>query len=181
MLTESSAGRHRTHRAAGACLTLLAIATTGVTTNQTWRGIALAPESRCSPYDSADYSYPQSLELEVATRQGGLYSPYTGEWFENPTKSDIEHVVARSEAHDSGMCSRSPAARQRFAEDVENLTLADPTLNRNEKRGRDAAEWQPARNRCWFAATVIHVRRKYDLTIDPREAEALDRLLAECP
>ena len=36
------------------------------------------------------------------------------------------------------------------------------------------------RNRCWFAARVVEVRRAYDLTIDPREAMALEQILAQC-
>ena len=53
-------------------------------------------------------------------------------------------------------------------------------MNRHEKSGKDAAEWVPARNRCWFAARVVDVRRVYGLTIDRREAAALDRILADC-
>ena len=37
-------------------------------------------------------------------------------------------------------------------QDLRNLTLASPRVNRHEKRGKDAAQWVPARNRCWFAA-----------------------------
>ena len=44
----------------------------------------------------------------------------------------------------------------------------------------DAAEWVPARNRCWFAGRILEVRRAYGLTIDRREAAALERILAGC-
>ena len=53
-------------------------------------------------------------------------------------------------------------------------------MNRHEKGGKDAAEWAPARNRCWCAARVLEVRRAYGLTIDRREAAALDRIFAVC-
>ena len=53
-------------------------------------------------------------------------------------------------------------------------------MNRNEKGARDAAEWLPTHNRCWFAATIVAVRREYDLTIDRREAAALDVVLKGC-
>ena len=53
-------------------------------------------------------------------------------------------------------------------------------MNRHEKGGRDAAEWVPARNRCWFAGRVVEVRRAYGLTIDRREAAALDGILTGC-
>ena len=46
--------------------------------------------------------------------------------------------------------------------------------------GKDAAEWLPDPNRCWFAARVVEVRREYDLTIGPREAVVLERILTRC-
>ena len=88
--------------------------------------------------------------------------------------------MARSEAHDTGLCNADAATRRRFAEDILNLTLASPQLNRHEKSGKDAAEWQPPQNRCWFAQRVIDVRRAYGLTIDQAEADALDLMLAGC-
>ena len=147
----------------------------------TWRGIRVAPECRCTPYDrDNDYPYPQSIEARIADRLGGMWSPYDGTRFDSLRESDIEHVIAVSEAHDSGLCAASAAVRRRFASDLDNLTLASPQLNRYEKRDHDAAEWLPARNRCWFAATIVAVRREYDLTIDRREAAALDAVLKGC-
>ena len=147
----------------------------------TWRGIRVAPECRCTPYDrDNDYPYPQSIEAEIADRLGGMVSPYDGTRFDSLRESDIEHVIAVSEAHDSGLCAASAAVRRRFASDLDNLTLATPELNRYQKRDHDAAEWLPARNRCWFAATIVAVRREYDLTIDQREAAVLDAVLKGC-
>ena len=88
--------------------------------------------------------------------------------------------MAASEAHDSGLCAHHAETRARFARDLRNLTLASPRVNRHEKSRKDAAEWVPDRNRCWFAARVLEVRRVYGLTIDRREAAALDRILAVC-
>ena len=61
-----------------------------------------------------------------------------------------------------------------------NLTLASPDLNRHQKADRDAADWLPSDNRCWFAARIVEVRRKYALTIDEREVRALEPLLSTC-
>ena len=52
---------------------------------------------------------------------------------------DIEHIVARSEAHDSGLCATDAATRRRFASDLLNLTLASPSVNRSQKSGKDAS------------------------------------------
>ena len=148
---------------------------------ETWRGLTVTPERRCAPYDKKrNYPYPQSVEHEIVRELGAVYGPYTGTCFASAAETDIEHIVAASEAHDSGLCARVAGTKARFARDLRNLTLASPPVNRHQKSGKDAAEWVPARNRCWFAARVVAVRRAYGLTIDRREADALDRILAGC-
>ena len=147
---------------------------------EVWRGLTVAPEARCSHYDPGDYPYAQSVEDRIVAQLGGVYSPYTGEWFADKYQTDIEHIVARSEAHDSGLCSAGADTRRRFASDLRNLTLAGPKLNRHQKVAKDAAEWLPEKNRCWFAHRIIEVRRAYSLTVDRREARALDAVLASC-
>ena len=149
-----------------------------------WRGLIVAPEQRCAPYDPGDYPYPQAVELQIIARMGGkIYGPYTGRYFSSRQKTDIEHIVARSEAHDSGLCGTDSARKRAFARDLLNLTLAAPAVNRCGPRGKchhDAAGWLPPMNRCWFAGRILDVRRKYRLTIDRREAAALERVLSGC-
>ena len=146
-----------------------------------WRGIPIAPENRCTDYYPKDYPYPQSVEVDIIEAQGGtICSPYTLECFESRSETDIEHIVARSEAHDSGLCAATDEVKRQFASDLLNLTLASPALNRYEKRDRDAADWLPERNRCWFAAQIVTVRLAYGLTIDQREADALEATLSDC-
>ena len=145
-----------------------------------WRGLVVAPEVRCAPYDADAYRYPQSVEARIVAALGGVYGPYSGRWFASPRDTDIEHIMARSEAHDSGLCAADAASKRRFASDLLNLTLASPAVNRTHKNDKDAAEWLPELNQCWFASRVVAVRRKFGLTIDPREAAALDRVLVGC-
>jgi hypothetical protein len=120
------------------------------------------------------------VEDDIIVQLGDIYSPYTGECFASKSETDIEHMLARSEAHDSGLCAADAATRSQFSNDLDNLTLASPSLNRYQKVAKDAADWLPINNQCWFAATIIEVRRKYSLTIDRREADALDQVLATC-
>ena len=81
---------------------------------------------------------------------------------------------------EGALCRADAATSLAFSRDMLNLTLASPRVNRHQKGAKDAAEWQPAENQCWFAQTVVAVRRAYRPTIDWREADALDRILAEC-
>ena len=132
-----------------------------------WRGLVVAPECRCTPYDREDYDYPQSVEPQIAARLGGMVSPYDGTRFESLKESDIEHIIATSEAHDSRLCAASREVRACFARGLDNLTLATPRLNRYEKVAHDAADWLPEFNRCWFVRTVVAVRQEYGLTNRP--------------
>ena len=151
---------------------------------ESWRGLVIAPEDRCAPYDRDKYRYSQSVEAEIVAAMGGrIYGPYTGRHFSSTSRTDIEHIVAVSEGHDSGLCAADPSVRHRFASDLLNLTLAAPEVNRcggNGKCAYDAAEWLPPRNRCWFAARVVAVKFKYSLTVDRDEAAALQRVLSDC-
>ncbi len=143
-------------------------------------GISIRPEDRCSPYFSEDYSYPQSVEPAITEQQGGLFSPYSMQCFNSHRDVDIEHVVARSEAHDSGMCAAPDSVRKAFARDLINLAHAAPILNRLEKSQKDAAEWLPDYNRCWYASQIIDVKRKYELSVDIKEAFVLNWILNGC-
>ncbi len=165
------------------CLTILAQPHTA-TASDTWNGLVIAPENRCSPYDRKHYPYPQSVELDIiASMQSRIYGPYTGRYFSSRRQTDIEHIVGVSEAHDSGLCAADINTRRRFAADLLNLTLAAPDINRCNRGGKcsyDASEWQPSMNQCWFAARIIAVKRKYALTVDRREARALQKMLSPC-
>lgn len=146
------------------------------------RRLAVAPENRCSPYDSDDYPHSQSLESQIVARMGGrIYGPYTGTIFSSVRETDIEHIVAKSEAHDSGLCAADAQTRKSFARDLLNLTLASPRVNRHQKSGKDFAEWTPARNKCWYADAIIKVKAKYRLSVDSREKAALENTLQSCP
>ena len=162
------------------CMILSVCFYTGAGAAETWRGLVVEPEYRCSHYQSSDYRYPPSVEPKIVAELGKIYSPYTGQCFSSIRQTDIEHIVARSEAHDSGLCRADAATRKRFSSNLLNLTLASPELNRHQKRAHDAAGWMPAINRCWFANRVLQVRLKYGLSIDRREAEALERVLSSC-
>ena len=181
--------RHHARPTAMIALAVLAIAAVlaaghGHAAADFWRGLAVAPEHRCSPYDRGGYPNPQSVEAGIVASMGGsVYGPYTGRHYLRMRETDIDHVVALSEAHDSGLCAAGPTERRRFASDPLNLTLAAPEVNRCGARGKcgfDPAEWQPPMNACWFAARVVAVKRKYRLSVDRREAAALERVLAGC-
>ena len=153
---------------------------------ETWRGLRVCDERPQDGYDRDDYGTGyRSLEDDIIAAlpstmkaNGQVYTPYSCIAFDitpsGTAATDIEHIVALAEAHDSGIADDR---RRDFAADLDNLTIADPPVNRS-KGARDAAEWMPTRHGAWFAERVIQVRQEYGLTIDPDERDALKALLA---
>ena len=128
-------------------------------------------------YQLDDYHYSKSFQTTIADAQGGIYRPYTATWFDGIKGTDIEHIVARSKAHDSGLCAADADTKDEFASDLLNLTLASPSVNRHQKVDKDVREWLPALNQCWYVDRTIQVRLEYGLTIDHAEA---DTILSGC-
>ena len=146
-----------------------------------WRGIVVAAEDRCTRYNADDYRHSASVEAEIVTAMGDrIYEPYRGVYFDDTRATDIEHVIAKSEAHESGGCAWTRDERRAFADDLANLTLSAPRLNRFVKSNNDAAQWLPPLNQCWYAGTIVAVRVKYELTVDETERDALEAVLANC-
>lgn len=146
--------------------------------HETWRGLVVAPEDKCTPYEEEDYRYPQSLKQKLWLAIGAPYSPYTDMTYGSLADLDIEHVTSRHQAHVSGLCKASQAVRYAFVTDMLNLTFAPPRLNRAEKRARDASGWLPDHNRFWFVTRIVLVKSKYALSVDPAERDALEAVLS---
>lgn len=71
--------------------------------------------SSCSEYDKRrDYPYPQSVEADIVRALGAVFGPYTGTCFASARETAIEHIIAASEAHDSGLCAADADTRARF-------------------------------------------------------------------
>ena len=154
---------------------------------ETWRGLRVCEEQPRDGYDRDAFGQGYStLEDDIIAalpptmKAGGqVYTPYSCIAFDitaaGTAATDIEHIVALAEAHDSRIAD---GRRRDIASDLDNLTIADPTVNRSEKSDRDAAEWMPARHGAWFAERVIAVKLEYGLSVDPAERDALAALLA---
>jgi hypothetical protein len=119
---------------------------------------------------------------------GILLDPYSGEKiaFERgvATSSDvqIDHVVALSNAWQTGALKLTYEKRLAFANDPINLLAVKGRLN-SQKGDGDAATWLPPRKdiRCAYVAQQIVVKAKYGLWVTPPEKAAMAGLLAKCP
>ena len=154
---------------------------------ETWRGLKVCDERPRDGYDRDAFGTGySSLEDEIIAAlpptmkaNGQVYTPYSCIAFDitanGTATTDLEHIVALAETHDSGIADDR---RRDIASDLDNLTIANPTVNRSQKSDRDAADWMPARHGAWFAERVIQVKMEYGLSVDPAERDALEALLA---
>ena len=142
----------------------------------------VASEHRCAPYDSDDYRYSQSVEQRIVAGMGGIiYGPYTVAPGSPAPPRPTSSTSSPAQRPMTADCARrTPPPGVSLPADLLNLTLASPAVNRSQKSAKDAAEWLPDLNHCWFAGRVVEVRQRYSLTIDSRERDALEGILTGC-
>jgi hypothetical protein len=116
---------------------------------------------------------------------GVLADPYSGKNIDfvfGASLVDIDHVVALSNAWQTGAFQFTSEIRLQFANDPLNLLAVSASLNRQKGDG-DAATWLPPTKsyRCQYVARQIAVKKKYGLWITKPEKVAMSTLLAKCP
>jgi len=94
----------------------------------------------------------------------------------------IDHVVALSNAWQTGAFKFSVVQRTALANDPMNLFAVKGWLN-SQKGDGDAATWLPPMKsfRCTYVAHQIAVKAKYSLWVTAPEKEAMVRILSACP
>ncbi len=119
---------------------------------------------------------------------GTLHDPYTGTsilFNRGATTSalvQIDHVVALSNAWQTGAQGLSLEKRAELANDPLELLAVDGEANQKKGDG-DAATWLPANKafRCQYVARQIAVKQKYGLWVTPPEKQAMQGVLSKCP
>lgn len=119
---------------------------------------------------------------------GVLDDPYTGKtviFTRGAGTSDdvqIDHVVALSNAWQTGAQQLTKQRREQLANDPLELLAVDGSANQ-EKSDGDAATWLPPNKsfRCQYVARQVAVKAKYDLWVTQAEHDAIKRILGVCP
>lgn len=121
-------------------------------------------------------------------RTGALNDPYTGKDIaftrgaSTSAAVQIDHVVALSNAWQTGAQQLSTERRMQLANDPLELLAVDGPANQQKGDG-DAATWLPSNKpfRCQYIARQIAVKRKYALWVTESEKAAMARVLSSCP
>lgn len=134
-----------------------------------------------------------SVVFKVKTRDcvvesGILVDRYSGETINfvrgnvSSMEVQIDHVVALSNAWQTGAFKLSAEQRRALANDPLNLFAVKGRLN-SQKGDGDAATWLPPLKsfRCSYVAQQIAVKAKYSLWVVAPEKSAMAAILAKCP
>ena len=119
---------------------------------------------------------------------GTLVDPFSGEIInfvqgaKTSSEVQIDHLVALSNAWQTGAFKLTPDQREAFANDPLNLLAVKGRLN-SQKGDGDAATWLPPLKsfRCDYVSRQIAVKIKYKLWFTAPEKEAMIRILKSCP
>jgi len=133
--------------------------------------------------DLTDITYKEGTR-DCKVIAGQLLDPFSGKVIIfSPTKVviDIDHVVALSNAWQTGAAYFDKTVRTQIANDPLNLLAVDSKLNRQKGDG-DAATWLPPSKsfRCAYVARQVAVKAKYKLWVSEPEKVAITKILSSC-
>jgi hypothetical protein len=119
---------------------------------------------------------------------GSLADPYTGKKIAftrgqgTSEAVQIDHVIALSNAWQTGAQQLDEATRKNLGNDPLNLMAVDGPTNQS-KGDSDAATWLPPAKsfRCTYVARQVAVKKKYHLWVTQGEHDAIGGILANCP
>ena len=136
--------------------------------------------------DLTNLSY-RSGTRDCVVESGKLIDPYSGitinfvKGVKSSMEVQIDHVVALSNAWQTGAFKLTLEKRTQFANDPDNLLAVQGRLN-SQKGDGDAATWLPPLKsyRCTYVSKQISVKAKYGLWVTAPEKAAMKNILAKC-
>jgi len=150
-----------------------------------------ARNGQCSTRETVLQQQGQGVVVgaNCAPTAGQWVSAYDGVTVTNPSKLDIDHVVPLAEVARSGPIvdgrRQRPGSwpveqRHAYANDIEGLIAVTASSNRS-KGDDDPARWMPAQDHCGYIASWLHMKTKYQLSVDQAEHDAIAAVINTCP
>lgn len=120
-------------------------------------------------------------EKQCSVLSGEWYDPYSSETFTISKDLDLDHIVPLKFAHGRGGSSWTRQQKAIFANDRDNLILAQASLNR-QKGAKGLNDWLPPNHqyRCDYIAHFNRVMDKYGLAYLASEQRIVNRLVKAC-
>jgi hypothetical protein len=128
------------------------------------------------------------IDAKCDVTKGTLDDPYTGKLItftrggSTSAAVQIDHVVALSDAWQTGAQQLTSEQRIALANDPLELLAVDGPANQQKSDG-DAATWLPPNKpfRCQYIARQVAVKQKYSLWVTQAEHDAIQNILQTCP
>jgi len=125
------------------------------------------------------------VDEKCIVTSGTLQDPYTGttiEFTKGSSDIQIDHVVAISNAWQTGAANLTRELRVQLANDPLELIAVQGDANQQKSDG-DAATWLPSNKgfRCQYVARQIAIKQKYSLWVTSAEKQAILDVLSGCP
>lgn len=165
---------------------------TGYDRNQFGQAWSDVDHNGCDTRNDVLHRDMSAITTRAGTRDcivtsGTLRDPYTGTVIRftrgerTSPAVQIDHLVALSDAWQTGAQGISAQSRLELANDPLNLLAVDGPTNESKSDG-DAATWLPPNKafRCQYVARQVAVKHKYRLWVTSGEHDAIAGILSGC-
>lgn len=114
-------------------------------------------------------------------QSGQLFDYYTGETVSLSSGIDIDHIVAKKNAWDSGGYLWDKETWAKYINDEDRVLIATSYSANRSKGGKDAADWLPENTEYWckYVIQQIEIKDFYNLSVRQAEKDKMQEVLAE--
>jgi hypothetical protein len=128
---------------------------------------------------------PPTVEAGCKLAGGLWWSYYDETYVSGASGNDVDHMVPLAEAWDSGASAWTAQRREAYANDLgapASLVAVTARSNRS-KADQDPSTWMPPAEsaRCRYLSEWVATKHRWNLAVDPAEADALHGLAETCP
>ena len=132
----------------------------------------------------AESLIPVAFDDEGKVESGLWVGPYTSFVTRDPGTLDVDHLGPLKEAHRSGAANWTPQRREAYANDLidRNHLIAVWNSANRSKSDKDPADRMPPNRAYWceYLDEWVAVKRKWELSMDTQEADAVKGGLVVC-
>lgn len=112
-------------------------------------------------------------------QSGELFDYYTGKTISLKDGIDIDHIVAKKNAWDSGGYAWDKETWMEYINDEDRVLIATSSSANRSKGSKDAADWLPENTEYWckYVIQQIDIKRFYNLSVRQAEKDKMQEVL----
>lgn len=125
-------------------------------------------------------SKAKSDGTKCGVQSGELFDYYTGKTISYADGIDIDHIVSKKNAWDSGGYNWDEDTWTEFVNDEKRVLIATSNSANRSKGSKDAADWLPENTEYWckYVIQQIEIKNFYDLTVRQAEKDKMSEVLS---